>query len=157
MRIMASRSSENVIDGLVITFTDISAVKRTNEEFNRFQSVRAEFTENLVKVVRGPVVMMDEDLRVLAANKSFYTTFEIPEEEAKGQRLYELKGGQWNIPALRALLEEVWRSGKEVVDHSLEHVSPSGRKKTLLNARRLQREGMDTPMILLALEEVTEG
>jgi two-component system, chemotaxis family, CheB/CheR fusion protein len=157
MRIMPTRSSENVIDGIAITFTDISAVKRAQEEVTRFQSEGPHFIGELVNIVRGPLVILDEDLRVLAANEAFYTTFQIPEGDAKGKRLYNLKDGQWDIPALRALLEEVSRSGKEVVDYSLGHDSPAGRKKIVVSARRLQPAGMDMRMILLALEDVAEG
>ncbi len=157
MRIMPTRSFEDAIDGAVITFTDISVVKKIQERAGRFQAASPRFAEEVANIARGPLVILDGDLRLLFANKPFYTTFQIAEEKAKGKRLYELKEGQWDDANLRALLEEVSSSGKEVVDYSLEHDSPAGRKKIVLSARRLQQEGMGMRMILLALEEVGEG
>jgi two-component system CheB/CheR fusion protein len=158
MRIMPTRSAEDVIDGLVITFTDISMVKKSQEEINRFQLASAELTEGMLNIMRRPLAVLDGDLQVLSANQSFNRTFELTEGEVKGRRLYELKGGKWDVPALRDELAELVCSGKKVEGYTLEHDFPGiGRKKIIINTHRVTQGSMETRMILLALEEAGEG
>ena len=158
MRIMPTRSSEEVIDGLVITFTDISMVKKSQEEISRFQLASAQLTEGMLNIMRRPLAVLDENLRVFSTNQSFNRTFQLTEGEAKGRKLFDLKGGQWDVPALRDKLQSLLCSGKNVEDYALEHDFPGiGRKKIVVNAHRLEQGGADIRMILLALEEAGEG
>ncbi len=158
MRIMPTRSSEDVIDGLVMTFTDISMIKKSQEEVNRFQLASAQLTEGMLNIMRRPLAVLDGDLRVLSANQSFNSAFRLTEGEAKGRRLYELKGGTWDVPALRDKLDELLGSGKEVEGFTVEHDFPGiGRKKIIINTHRMEQGSTDTRLILLALEEAGEG
>jgi two-component system CheB/CheR fusion protein len=158
MRIMPTRSAEEVVDGLVITFTDISMVKKSQEEVSRFQMESAQLTEGMLNIMRRPLAVLDEKLRVFSTNQSFNRTFQFTEGETKGKKVFDLKGGQWDIPALRDKLELLLCSGKKMEDAALEHDFPGiGRKKIIVNAHRLEQGGMDIRMILLALEEVGEG
>jgi two-component system CheB/CheR fusion protein len=157
-RIMPTRSSEDVIDGLVITFTDISMVKKSQEEVNRFQLASAQLTEGMLNIMRRPLAVLDGDLWVLSANQSFNRTFKLTEREAKGRRLYELKCGTWDVPALRDKLDELLGSGKKVEGFTVEHDFPGiGRKKIIINTHGMELGSKDTRLILLALEEAGES
>jgi two-component system CheB/CheR fusion protein len=112
----------------------------------------------MLNIMRRPLAVLDGDLQVLSANQSFNRTFQLTEGEVKGRKLHELKGGKWDIPALRDKLEELLRSGKEVEGYTLEHDFPGiGGKKIIINTHRVAQGSMETRLILLALEEVGEG
>jgi nitrogen-specific signal transduction histidine kinase len=110
----------------------------------------------LIDTVREPVVALDKNLIVEAANTAFYKTFKIRAKDTLNRRIYEIGGGQWDIPRLRSLLEEVIPHNAVVRDFAVEHTFPTvGRKRMLLNARRLSLGGRRTALILLAIEDVT--
>ncbi len=115
-----------------------------------------EYAESIVAAVREPLLVLDEDLRVVSANRSFYRTFKITPKETEGQPMYELGNRQWDIPRLRELLEEVLPKNKAFEDFEVEHDYPTiGRRTMLLSARR-EREASETQMILLTIEDITE-
>ena len=111
--------------------------------------------QSIVETIRHPLIICDEHLRVVSVNPPFYRTFGVTPEETEGRPVYELGNRQWDIPRLRQMLEEVVRSNWAFEDFSVNQDFPGlGRRFMLLNARRVVREG--TPMILLAIEDVTE-
>ncbi|MBA4374276.1 MAG: PAS domain-containing sensor histidine kinase [Thermodesulfovibrio sp.] len=113
--------------------------------------------EDIVETVREPLVVLDADLRVLIANRSFYVSFKVAPEETIGQLIYDLGNRQWDIPGLRTLLEEILLQNNKFDDYEVDHMfSGVGHKVMLLNARRIIHEKMGSPMILLAIEDVTE-
>jgi PAS domain S-box-containing protein len=113
------------------------------------------YVRNIVDTVREPLLVLDGHLRVQSANRSFYRTFGVSPPETEGRLLYELGNGQWAIPRLRTLLEEILPQDTAFDDFEIEHDFPDiGWKAMLLNARRLRQEGVD--QILLAIEDVTE-
>ncbi len=114
------------------------------------------FAQNIVDTVREPLLILDADLCVHSANRAFYQTFQVSPAETENQLIYELGNGQWNIPALRTLLEDIIPEHSVFNDFELEHDFPTiGRKVMLLNARRL-RPGDHTEFLVLAIEDVTE-
>src|SRR5476649_1884682 len=114
------------------------------------------YAQNIVDTVREPLLILDATLRVRSANRAFYQTFHVAPEETEGSLIYELGNGQWNIPALRTLLEDIIPQKSVFNDYELEHDFPSiGRRVMLLNAREL-RAGDQTETLVLALEDVTE-
>ncbi|MES2460734.1 MAG: PAS domain-containing sensor histidine kinase [Armatimonadota bacterium] len=114
------------------------------------------FAQNIVDTVREPLLILDGDLRVRSANRAFYQTFRVVSAETEGQLIYELGNGQWDIPALRTLLEDIVPQSSVFNDFELEHDFPTiGRKIMLLNARKL-RPGAHTEFLVLAIEDVTE-
>jgi two-component system CheB/CheR fusion protein len=116
-----------------------------------------EFAECIVDTVREPLVVLGADLRVRSANRSFYRSFGVIPEETNGRLVYELGNGQWNIPGLRTLLEEILPRDHSFRDFEVDHVFEGlGRRRMILNARKLWREGNETEMILLAIEDVTD-
>jgi PAS domain S-box-containing protein len=112
--------------------------------------------EAIVDTVREPLVVLDRDLRVVAASRSFYRMFAVELEDTQGRKLYELGDGQWNIPALRAVLEEIVPRQRAVEAYEVEHEFPTiGRRVMLLNARQVFDEGGSAAALLLAIEDVT--
>ncbi|MDQ6999511.1 MAG: PAS domain S-box protein, partial [Mariprofundus sp.] len=102
------------------------------------------------------MLVLDADLHVIFANRSFYHSFHVDEQETEGQRIYDLGNGQWDIPALRQLLEELLPQNTVFNDFEVEHVfSEIGQRTMLLNARRIYKEHEKTQFILLAIEDIT--
>jgi two-component system CheB/CheR fusion protein len=153
MRILPYRTLENMIDGVVITFAGISELKRARTSAEEART----YAEGIVDTVREPLLILDGDLRVVSANRSFFKTFRVAQEETEGSLVYELGNHQWDIPKLRELLETILPRSSEFNDFTVEHDFPTiGRKKMLLNARRIYEEEKKTLLILLAIEDVTE-
>jgi nitrogen-specific signal transduction histidine kinase len=113
------------------------------------------FAENIIATVREPLVILDRDLRVVSANRSFYRTFKVTPKETEQQLLYNLGNGQWNIPKLRKLLEEILPQKTTVEDYEVEHYFETiGQKTMLLNARKIIEE--EEELTLLAIEDISE-
>jgi two-component sensor histidine kinase len=100
--------------------------------------------------------VLDPGLRVIAASRSFYRTFAVKPRKTEGRLLFELGDGQWNIPALRTLLEDIIPKRRTVEAFEVEHEFPAiGRRVMLVNARRVFDEDGSASAILLAIEDVT--
>lgn len=147
------KSLDNRIDGVVLSLQDIHALKIANEQLR----ISSEFFRGIIDTVREPLLVLDADLRVIAANQPFLSEFRVTAEQTVRKFLYRLGNEQWNIPALRALLEKVLPEQQVVsdfeVEHTFEHI---GRRTMLLNARRLYQANAREAMILLAIEDITE-
>jgi nitrogen-specific signal transduction histidine kinase len=114
------------------------------------------YAQDIVDTVREPLLMLDTALRVQSANRAFYQTFRVSAEETEDRLIYELGNGQWDIPALRTLLEDVIPTSSVFNDFELEHTFPIiGRRVMLLNGRKL-RAGSHAELLVLAMEDVTE-
>ncbi|HET8847009.1 MAG TPA: ATP-binding protein, partial [Ktedonobacteraceae bacterium] len=111
------------------------------------------FVEAVVETIREPLLILDAQLRVQRANRAFYRHFQVEPADTEHQRLFDLGNGQWNIPSLRRLLEELLPTSHALTDYELEHTFPTlGRRSMLLNAQRIE----NVPRILLAIEDMTE-
>jgi two-component system CheB/CheR fusion protein len=116
-----------------------------------------DYANAIVSTVRGPLLIMDGDLRVEKANRAYYDTFVARPEETEGRLLYELGGRQWDIPALRTALEEVLPKDSSFEGFEVAQDFPQiGRRTMALNARRLRNEHGGSERILLAIEDRTE-
>src|ERR1700732_3850134 len=110
---------------------------------------------NIVDTVREPLLILDTTLRVRSANRAFYQTFHVSSAETENRLIYELGNGQWDIPDLRTLLEDVVPKSSVFSDFELEHTFPViGRRVMLLNARKLQA-GQHGELLVLGMEDVT--
>jgi two-component sensor histidine kinase len=111
----------------------------------------------IVDTVREPIVVLDKGLRVIAASRSFYSRFKVRPEDTQGRLLYTLGDGQWDIPKLRVLLEQVIPEHGVMEGYEVEHDFPNlGHRTMYLNARQVfYKEGAETT-ILLGIEDVTE-
>jgi diguanylate cyclase (GGDEF)-like protein/PAS domain S-box-containing protein len=138
---------------ILLAMEDITERKQLEAEI---QDAR-EYAENIVETVREPLVVLNSDLKVLTANHSFYETYKVTPEETIGNFIYNLGNGQWDIPKLRVLVEEILPLDTVVNGYEVEHDFPDiGRKIILLNARQIFRENIGSHIILLAMEDITE-
>ena len=83
------------------------------------------YAQDIVDTVREPLLMLDTNLRVRSANRAFYQTFRVSPDETENQLIYELGNGQWDIPALRTLLEDIIPASSVFNDFELEHDFPA--------------------------------
>lgn len=152
LRISPYRTTDNVIDGLVITFVDINHVKRAEQAA---QASRL-YAENIVDTVREPLLILDHQLRVVSANHSFYRFFHTTPAQVEHLPLARIGRGQWNIPKLRQALGETLTRKTVLNDFVVKHKFPViGQKTLVLNARRLQQSPELPELILLAMEDAT--
>lgn len=120
------------------------------------------YIKTVVDVVREPVLILDKDLHVMAANDSFYRAFQVEHNDTEKRLVYELGNGQWNIPALRKLLEDILPKNTFFKGFEVAHEFPViGKRVMILNAREIHFKEDDAPeafpaIILLAIEDVTE-
>lgn len=116
----------------------------------------SEFAENVFNTVREPLIVLDQDLRVVKANRSFYDFFKVKPNETIGTLIYDLENRQWNIPKLRELLDNILPQETTFEDYEVEHdFSTIGKRIMLLNARKIHRALGKEKIILLAFEDIT--
>lgn len=159
VRLIPYRTVDHVIDGVVIIGTDIHRLKQAEDlaAANAATARAAEqYAEGIVDTVREPLLVLDGDLRVVSANHSFYEFFQVSPGDTAGRRIFESGQGQWDIPELRRLLEEILPEKTVMRDFRVEQNFPGiGPRTMLLNARRIEPQGAGPPLILLALEDIT--
>ena len=119
------------------------------------------YIKTVVDVMREPILILDKDFRVMAANDPFYQTFRVEPKETEHKIVYDLGNGQWDIPALRKLLENILPKDTFFKGFQVSHEFPHiGHKVIILNARQIYRKSSSAkefpPIILLAMEDVTE-
>jgi len=113
--------------------------------------------ENIINTVREPLIVLDQDLRVVTVSHSFYEVFKVKSEETVGQLIYDLGNKQWDIPKLRELLETILPQKATFDNYEVEHTFATiGRRIMLLNARQIQKMLGKERVILLAIEDITE-
>lgn len=146
------RNDKGELGGAVLVFRDIT------ERYRQEKLVKAAFdyAANILETQREPFLVLDKELRVVSGNRAFYQAFQVSKEETEGRFVYDLGNGQWDIPGLRSLLEEVLPQNHAFdsfeVEHNFETIGP---KVMLLNAHRMQRPGNHSELILLAIEDIT--
>ncbi|MBP2663467.1 MAG: cheB 6 [Firmicutes bacterium] len=151
MQIRPYRTTDNKIDGVIITFADIDAIKQS---IRVVQGAR-EYAEAIVETVRHPMVVLDADLRLKTANKAFCQTFRITPEELNGQSIFQIKNSQWDLLELRVLLTDLLDQDKAFEDFAVSgDFSDIGELTMLINARQIVRLHDNTKLILLAFETV---
>jgi two-component system, chemotaxis family, CheB/CheR fusion protein len=152
MRILPYRTTEEVVDGVVITFTEITSLKNIESSYRDV----SELFENIFNAIREPLLILDKDLRVISASKSFYDCFHVTPEETIGNLIYDLGNKQWDVPKLRMLLEEILPKDSKFDDYEMEQEFLNiGRKVMLLNARIVNQKESDSRLILLAIEDIS--
>ncbi|MEG6552040.1 PAS domain-containing protein, partial [Desulfocurvibacter africanus] len=153
MRVRPYRTMENVIEGVVMSFSDISSLKQASIA-ERLARILA---EAVMETIREPLLVLDGELRVLSANAAFYKYFKTRHDETEGQLLYELGNNQLKLEPLRKLLEEIIPGNAQFQGFRVEaDFSHIGRRAMLLNARRIDQEDGRPRMILLAFDDVTD-
>ncbi|MCF8234006.1 MAG: PAS domain-containing protein [Bacteroidales bacterium] len=148
-RLLPYRSTDDKIDGVVITFIDISGRINAQKELEKEKT----YAESIFETMHEPLLVLNPDLTVKSTNQAFYDHFEVKEAETIGRKIYQLGNNQWDIPALRKLLEEVLPDSNVFNDFEVEHeFEDIGRRIMLVNARRLDH----VQLILLGIRDITE-
>ena len=115
------------------------------------------YAESIVTTIREPLIILNRNLKVKSANRSFYTNFKTTVEETEGKTIFELGNNQWDIPNLRKMLEKILPEKTSIIDFEVAHEFPViGLRVMLLNATQVLRDNMEEPTILLAFEDITE-
>jgi two-component system CheB/CheR fusion protein len=160
MRILPYRTTSNVIEGVVITFSDINKLKTTYEEIGKLSKKNEqarEYADNIIDTVRESLLILDKDLKVLSANRSFYRMFSTVREETVGKSIFTLDGNKWEIPELRELLEKIIPKQNVFEDYEMEYeFGNEGRRNLVLNARQMFHGEEETRLILLAIQLQTQ-
>jgi len=145
IRICPYRTMDNRIKGIVITFIDITDV--TNAKI---------YAEGIVESLNQPLLILKSNLMVHSANKAFYDTFKVSKKETMGSLIYDLGNGQWNIPSLKKLLEDILPKKTTIKEYLVEHEFPQiGFRRMKLNAREIQFKGNHEPYILIKMEDIS--
>jgi two-component system CheB/CheR fusion protein len=146
LRVLPSPGPDGKTDGAVLELIDVDAAKRG-----------LDFAEAIVETVREPLVILNQNLEVVKANKTFYQTFQSAREDTEWRLIYGLGNGQWNIPKLRELLENILPAHSTFRDFEVTHEFDAvGKKVMLLNASEIFNPNAQARTILLAIEDVTE-
>ncbi|HEY9643453.1 MAG TPA: chemotaxis protein CheB [Coleofasciculaceae cyanobacterium] len=152
LRIRPYRTLDNRIDGAVVVLVEIDALKRTTDQLRDAR----DYAEAIVQTIRDSLLVLNADLQVVTANQRFYATFQVTPSETENVRIFDLGNGQWNIPQLRSLLEDLLPNNIQIddfqVEHGFEHI---GRKNMRLNARKMSLN-QGEQLILLAIEDVSD-
>ncbi len=152
LRVRPYKSLDNRIDGAVIALIDISALRMQEARLKVAQEMGAV----LMEVVDKPVLLLDRTLKVLRANGAFCNAFGVRPSDTEGRFVYDLGNGQWNIPDLRRLLEEVLTERQNLDDFQVTHDFPGiGRKRMLLDGRRIEA-GRNEGVIVLIIKQMGE-
>ncbi|MCU0894942.1 MAG: PAS domain-containing protein [Rhodospirillales bacterium] len=150
--LLASACPARFADGsrhILLTIADATAAEGLRVELEG----EKELAGKIFDAARDALIVLRQDLRVQAANETFYTKFQVDPHETEGRLIYELGNGQWNIPRLRDLLETILPANDSFDDFFVEHdFRQIGHRVMLLNARRVDH----LQLILLAIEDVTE-
>ncbi|HSE87168.1 MAG TPA: CheR family methyltransferase [Candidatus Binatia bacterium] len=154
LRCLPYRTSGDVIDGVVFTFTDVTRLKHSEQAMIKAR----DYAENILHTTREALLVLDPELKVVSANDAFYVTFQVSPEETQNRLIYELGNHQWDIPELRHLLERIPPTNSVIRDFEVRHDFPTiGPKIMSLNARSIYNpEGKQARLILLGMTDITE-
>jgi len=150
MRVMPYRTSENRINGVAVTFNDISTIKELERSLQEAKS----YAQNIVETVSEPLIVLNSAMQVVSANRTFYETFQVTPQETEGKLIYGLGNKQWDIAGLHQLLAAILPKNTVFGSYDVEHDFPKhGRRIMRLNARRIISSNED--LILLAMKDIT--
>jgi len=152
LRILPYRTAENMIDGLVISFVDISRLKKAEQT-----AQAAYLTTAIVNTIRQPLLVLDNKLHILTANPAFNQTFNSNNENLRGQSLFAINESAWDCVQLRDHLTGILSNNIAFDAYSLDVKFPGiGNKRLIINGRILTQSPDSPALILLAIEDVTE-
>ncbi len=141
------------VDGVVISILDIDRLKRSEITFNE----AADFTRSVVETIGKPLIVLDHELRVVIANRSFHDTFHIRPESAAKQRFADLCDGEWRIPELLERLRVVIAEGIPFDGFQVGRTFPAiGYRMLTINARCLDHDSYGKPMAIVSMSDLTD-
>jgi two-component system, chemotaxis family, CheB/CheR fusion protein len=149
-RILPYRTAADRIEGVVVTYTDLSDRIRAD----RLMRVAREFSEAIVQTLREPLLVLDDNFMILVANTAFCRLFRCSPDQTVGRRIFEIGGGEWSYPEFRRRLQQTVEGGDPIVDYEVQHELPGmGTRVMSVNAKALDQAGQR--VILLAVEDIT--
>src|SRR6185312_720793 len=152
MLVRPYRTAEQMITGAVIVYQDIDERKHHAEQVDEARR----YADAIIETVREPLLVIDASFRLQRANRAFYAMFGTTADATVARSLFELGDGQWDVPQLHGLLEDVLRTDTGLADIEVEHVVPTiGRRVLMLTGRRIVFDGDRLPLILLAIQDIT--
>ena len=152
-RLLPYRTANNDIQGVVVTFSDISEMKAAEREI---QTAHA-YSNSIVDAIRQPLVVLDHELRVVSASPSFYRSFAIKPESAVGRQLPDLRDRCLDVQALRSFLDRIAGEHDVVEEYEIEiDLAPRGRRVLSLNARNIPAVPPGKQRTLLAIDDITD-
>jgi two-component system CheB/CheR fusion protein len=140
-RVLPYRTVHDVIDGVVVTFTDVTQLKHA-EQLARDAKI---FAESIVDTVRELLLVLDAELRVERANASFYKMFGVTPERTLHRSVFELRGRQWDIPELRQLLGAILPEKKSWTTSQSSWMFRQPGARRCCSTRARSRSGMEPP------------
>ena len=153
VRIVPYRSRKNVIEGLIITFLDITRYEALRIGLRDFRT----FFYNTLSALWEPVLLLNEDLTVFTANDAFYRIFQTSSKETENRSFFDLGKGQWDIPKLRESLEKVISDNRGFEAFEVKGAFPElGDRKMVLNARRIGPGKKHPALIMVSFKDLTE-
>ena len=152
-QVLPYRTQDDQIEGVVVTFADISERKTAERAIEAARS----YSDSIIDTIRQPLVVLDEELRVISASPSFYRTFSVRSEETVGRKLDAVDDGRFDVAALRGFLDRL-RLGKGAIDdYEVDIELPqSGMHSLLLSAREIRETALSRRKILVTVDDVTE-
>jgi two-component system CheB/CheR fusion protein len=152
MRIRPYRTTDNHIDGAVISLIDIDLLKRNTIELEASRN----YATAIIETLHQPLVVLNAELEVITANRAFYQIFQMHPHHTERQSIFALGNREWDIPKLRSLLNDILRLDISVQDYEVtQHFTNLGRRTMLINACQID-QGNVGKMILIAIEDITE-
>jgi two-component system CheB/CheR fusion protein len=157
LRTLPYRTVEDDLDGVVLTFVDIHHLKAIRDQVDALnEQLREEqrYQAAVIDTLRESVLVLDNELKVVSANRRFYETFKETSASTEGRRIFELGDGQWDLPGLKQLLDQVIPESRMFEGFRVEHAFPRiGRKVMVLNARKIPATATRPALLLLAIED----
>ncbi|MBI2565679.1 MAG: response regulator [Candidatus Schekmanbacteria bacterium] len=151
-RVLPYRTENERIDGVCVTYHEVSAQKRAAIESEEARL----YAESIIHASRMPLLVLDTTLKVVSASKAYHETFQTSAEETEGRLVFELGNGQWDIPRLRRLLEEILPRERDLRGYDVEHAFESiGWRAMRINGHMMKRVGQ-ADLILVAIEDITD-
>jgi two-component system CheB/CheR fusion protein len=150
--VLPYRTQDGKIDGVVVTFQDVSDLKRLQHEIETARK----FAERVVNTIREPLLVLDKDLKVVSASQSFHRVFGTSDDKVIDKYLFRLQDGRWDIPDLRKLLEGILpeKTTVEAFEVTVDF-GQAGPRDMVLNARKVEGDADGRDLILLAIEDVS--
>jgi two-component system, chemotaxis family, CheB/CheR fusion protein len=153
LRLRPYRAADGTVSGVVLALVDIDQLKRSLDLVSRAR----DYSEAVVETALEPLLILDDELRVKSANNAFYRAFKLAPTAVLGQRISELRDGEWNIPALNEFLRKVREDGRPFDGYEVTHeFRELGRRTLRINGRRIVEPARHSRDVLLALSDVTD-
>jgi two-component system CheB/CheR fusion protein len=150
VRIHPYRTTKSVIDGLVLTFSDVTNQKRTQLKAEQ----QTDYVRQVMDTIGDSLIELDDNLCVVAVNQSFCQMFQIDADASIGCQIYDLGNGEWDIPDLRRLLYEIIPNQTVILDYEVKQIFPNiGSRIMRINARQVA----ELNRILLVITDISDG